>query len=56
MVRKIYKDGKTIYTCELCGFGYLDEDTAKKCEDYCSRNFSCSLEITSKAVYIPESL
>lgn len=53
MVKKLDIDGKKIFICEFCEFGYLDEETARKCENYCSRHFSCSLEITRKAVYIP---
>lgn len=55
MVKKSRKDGRDIYLCEVCGFGYEDEETAEACQSYCSTHNSCSLEITSKAVYFPET-
>ncbi len=43
-----------IFVCEECGFGYTDRGTAEACEAYCKAHYSCSLEITAKAVYRPE--
>jgi rubrerythrin len=54
MVKTIRKDGKEIYTCDICGFGYEDKETAESCQEYCSKNKACSLEITQKAVYFPK--
>lgn len=51
MVKKTLKDGSEIFLCEVCGLGYLEADTAQKCEDWCSTKNSCNLEITKKAVY-----
>jgi hypothetical protein len=45
--------GKEVCLCEVCGFGYADHSTAEACEEYCTANNSCSLEITRKAVYKP---
>jgi len=53
MVDEMKKGGKTIYLCELCGFGYADLETAERCEEYCDLHGSCSLEITQRAVYRP---
>jgi hypothetical protein len=41
-----------IFLCEVCGLGYLDENTADDCEYYCINNRSCSLEISRKALEI----
>ena len=50
MVKKIEKSDKNLYQCEECGFHYLDEETAKKCEQWCQKYQSCNLEITKNAV------
>lgn len=50
MVKREEWKGKTTYTCESCGFGYLTETLAQQCEDYCTTHKSCSLEITRQAV------
>lgn len=54
MVRKIKRDGETLYACEVCGFIYKEKLWAEKCQDYCTKNNACSLEITSHAVEVPE--
>lgn len=51
MVREIKKEGRRIFICEECGLGYLSEELAKRCEDYCLKNRACSIEITKNAVY-----
>lgn len=50
MVRTISKNDKNLYQCEACGFHYLDEGIAKKCEEWCKRTNSCNLEIIKDAV------
>ena len=50
MVREMKKKEGTFYICEACGFTYEEETWAKKCEDFCTKHHSCSLEITSHAV------
>jgi len=45
---------QTIFLCEQCGMGYKDRETAEKCEDWCRKTGTCSLEITRKAVYVPD--
>jgi rubrerythrin len=50
MVTKTQKDGEEVFLCEVCGFGYLDKETAQSCQDWCSSHHSCSIEITKKAV------
>ena len=45
---------KTLYLCDLCGLGYSDKETAKRCEEWCRKTGTCSIEITRKAVYFPD--
>ena len=54
MVSKKGHEGETIYTCDACGFGYRERGTAERCEDWCTKYKSCSIEITKDAVYYPE--
>jgi rubrerythrin len=54
MVKKIKRDGREIYVCEICGFRYADKETAEECQKYCSAHNACSLEITSKAIFFPK--
>jgi rubrerythrin len=44
-----------VYYCPVCGYGYADQRTAEECRDYCNAHFSCSLEITGKAIRKPET-
>jgi len=50
MVKQQEQDKTRIYICEACGFGYKEKKLAQKCEDFCKKNNSCSLEITKYAV------
>lgn len=50
MVKELKENNKRSFMCEECRFVYLDKDTAKKCEDFCSKYHSCSLEITKNAI------
>jgi len=50
MVRELIINNKTVYQCEACGLYYLDLETAKKCEEWCKKTRSCSIEITKKAI------
>jgi hypothetical protein len=53
MVKKKEVDDKEFFQCDVCGHGYLDEETAHKCEVWCQEKGSCSPVITKKAVYFP---
>jgi len=53
MVKEKKIDDRTVYMCEICGFGYADRETASECEEWCRKTGTCSLEITGKAVHIP---
>lgn len=47
MVKIIKKDNKNYYQCEECGYLYEEKEWAEKCEEWCSKNKSCNLEIIS---------
>ncbi len=53
MVKKKMIKGQVVFVCEVCGLGYLDQETAQDCEDWCRETGTCSVEITRKAVYFP---
>jgi hypothetical protein len=53
MVNEARWKGKTVYECEICGSGYLDLETAERCEQYCCSHGSPSPKITQKAVRKP---
>jgi len=44
---------RTLYECEICGFGYADLETAERCEQYCYSHDSSSPKITQKAIRKP---
>lgn len=50
MVEKLNMEGKTLFFCDVCGSGYAEEEIAYKCQDWCSRKRSCSLEIVKHAI------
>jgi len=52
MVKEIKKRNKIYYQCEICKFIYEDREWAEKCENFCRKHNSCSLEITNHAVQL----
>lgn len=52
MVREVEKNKITYFECEECGLLYKEKDWAGKCQEWCSRNKSCNLEITKHAIKI----
>ena len=50
MVKEVSHGGNAIYKCGVCGFGYLTNELADKCETYCKTHGACSLEITKNAI------
>jgi len=52
MVKEITKNGKKYYLCEACDMYYGERGIAKKCEDFCNKYKSCSLELTKHAIEI----
>jgi hypothetical protein len=55
MVNEVSWRGQTIYECEICGFGYLELETAERCEHYCYTHERASPKITEKAVRKPSA-
>lgn len=51
MVKEI-KRNNAYYQCEECGFLYKEKELAEKCQAYCRKYSSCSLEITKHAVKV----
>lgn len=50
MVKEI-KQGEVVYfECEECRLLYKDRSWALKCQEWCSKNKSCNLEIIKRAV------
>lgn len=52
MVKEIEKEGRKYYQCAICGIYYETREWAQKCEEFCRKNKSCSVEITKHAVEI----
>jgi len=50
VVKEVKKGSKKLYVCEVCGLKYGEKVWAEKCEEFCFKHHSCSLEITSHAV------
>jgi hypothetical protein len=53
MVNEVRWRGQTIYECEICGFGYLELETAEHCEQYCYSHKKPSFKITQKGIRKP---
>lgn len=53
MVRREIFEGKQVYVCEECGFGYSEKRLALMCEEFCKRVGACSGEITKLAIMKP---
>ena len=50
MVKETRKNNLDYFICEECNFAYKEKSLAMKCEEYCKKHHSCSLEITKHAV------
>ena len=53
MVCETIRKNQSIYSCEVCGFGYSDLRTAEACEEFCDTHGSSSQEILRKAINRP---
>ncbi|MBI4053796.1 MAG: hypothetical protein HY397_00525 [Candidatus Doudnabacteria bacterium] len=45
-----------IYECHVCKLEYLDEDTAKRCQEWCENHNSCNFLIAKQAINKEEML
>jgi len=52
MVKEIINKNNKYFQCKACNFYYEDKEIAKKCEDFCNKYKSCSIEITKHAIQI----
>ena len=52
MVKEVIKNNKTYFKCEICNFFYKEKKWAQKCENFCKKHKSCSLEITKHSVKV----
>ena len=50
MVKETKKDDYVVYVCEECDMAYKEKEMAEKCEAFCNKYHSCSLEITKHAI------
>ncbi len=50
MVKDVRKNNGNYFICEECQFAYKEKTWAVKCEEYCRKHKSCSLEITKNAI------
>ncbi len=41
---------QVLYQCKICGLHYRQKKIALRCQNYCQKHQSCSLEITKKSV------
>ena len=53
MVNEVIWRGQRIYACEICGFDYLELETAERCEQYYYSHEKPSIKITQKAIKKP---
>lgn len=43
-------DAETLFQCPVCKLHYKTAELAQKCQDFCSANNACSLEIIQHSV------
>lgn len=55
MVNEELHDGISLFTCEFCGSGYSDIETAEDCEQHCSTLGFASAEIRKRATHAPKT-
>jgi hypothetical protein len=54
MVNEEKINDKIYYQCDICKFYYNEKKWAEKCQEWCSKNNSCNVEITKHAVNLKE--
>lgn len=41
-----------VFQCSTCKLHYTDQDLARQCEEFCTRNNACSVEITKHSIEV----
>lgn len=54
MVKQVEINDQTLFQCEACGFYYKERAIAQKCQDFCEKYQSCSMEFTKLAVQVDQ--
>ena len=54
MVQNISQKSIEFFRCEACRLVYENEETARKCEEWCTTHHSCNLDIIKHAVEISD--
>lgn len=55
MVKKLERNGKDYYICELCNVAYTEEEWANERKQWCSEHFgTCSIKVVQHAARIDE--
>lgn len=50
MVEEINKQGRKIYQCKICKLLYNEKKWAQMCENWCSENNTCNINITKHRI------
>jgi len=50
----VTRAGFKVFTCEFCGFGYQNLETAEECEECCGTHGFASPEIRRKSIRTPK--
>jgi rubrerythrin len=52
LVPKLRMGLRTVYVCEICEFGFADDETAELCEILCHPKGTC--KVLEKAIHKPK--
>jgi hypothetical protein len=52
LVSELRRGLRTVYVCEICDFGFADEETAELCEILCYSKGTCKVQ--QKAIHKPK--
>lgn len=52
MVKESIYKGKRYFQCNICKLYYKEKSWALKCEDWCSKNPSCNINVIKHSINI----
>ena len=52
MIFEIHSHDGVFYVCDRCGFAYGEKAYAKRCQSWCRKHRSCSLDIIRHALFV----